>query len=164
MQVCISKVACNNSEPQPLDNFYTHPAMANGHLGKCKECCKLQQREKHKAIRADPELLSHERSRQRVKNRRQYERNKHKPEWRQAVNKMKADWRANNPEKRAAHLRVQYAIKKGELKKPGYCQECGFYHPIIEAHHPDYSKPLEVVWLCKPCHVRETFPTMRANS
>src|SRR5688572_6263292 len=22
-------------------------------------------------------------------------------------------------------------------------------------HHPDYSKPLEIVWLCAPCHRRE---------
>ena len=29
--------------------------------------------------------------------------------------------------------------------------KCGSYD--VEKHHPDYSKPLEVIWLCRPCHL-----------
>jgi hypothetical protein len=29
--------------------------------------------------------------------------------------------------------------------------KCGSYD--VEMHHPDYSKPLLVIWLCRPCHL-----------
>ena len=55
-----------------------------------------------------------------------------------------------HPEVRAAHTAVQIAIKSGSLKvKP--CEWCG-YAIGVHAHHEDYSKPLEVIWLCRPCH------------
>jgi rubrerythrin len=43
------------------------------------------------------------------------------------------------------------ALEAGRLiKKP--CERCNSIHKV-EGHHEDYSKPLEVVWLCKSCHV-----------
>jgi hypothetical protein len=35
--------------------------------------------------------------------------------------------------------------------KPQPCRQCG--NPKAQKHHPDYSKPLEVVWLCRECHL-----------
>lgn len=44
------------------------------------------------------------------------------------------------------------AVKRGKLtRKP--CSECGA--ETAEKHHHDYSKPLEVTWLCRPCHMAE---------
>jgi len=48
---------------------------------------------------------------------------------------------------------VRAAIKRGALVKPDTCQECGGPGPIEAAHH-DYSRPLEVRWLCRFCHRR----------
>jgi len=48
-----------------------------------------------------------------------------------------------------AHATVQNARDRGDLvKKP--CSECGDSNS--EAHHDDYDKPLDVRWLCRPCH------------
>ena len=61
-------------------------------------------------------------------------------------------WRAENWFKANAHKAVRNAITLGYLKKQP-CQECGSKNS--DAHHPDYTKPLEVMWLCRRHHMRE---------
>ncbi len=59
--------------------------------------------------------------------------------------------------------KVRYAVIKGKLEVPACCPRCGATPPPnkggarqIQAHHADYSKPLEVEWLCVKCHRAET--------
>lgn len=60
-----------------------------------------------------------------------------------------AKQRLLHPEKVNARTSVMVALRTGKLfKKP--CEECGVQK--TEAHHTDYSKPLDVIWLCKTCH------------
>jgi ribosomal protein S27AE len=54
-----------------------------------------------------------------------------------------------HPDRLAAHEAVRIALKNGTLKRKP-CERCG--NPKSEAHHPDYSKPLKVRWLCKKHH------------
>lgn len=59
--------------------------------------------------------------------------------------------RAKMIPQRNAHKLVMYAVRLGLLKRPEKCELCdGTIR--IEGHHEDYSKPLEVKWLCKVCH------------
>lgn len=63
---------------------------------------------------------------------------------------MKADWQAKNILKRAAHKAVEVALRKGVLvAKP--CERCGTDYGV-HAHHDDYTKPLNVIWLCARHH------------
>lgn len=58
------------------------------------------------------------------------------------------EWRRRNPEKRSAQNAVQKAIRKGKLvRQPCWCGD-----PKSQAHHKDYSKKLDVVWLCQRHH------------
>lgn len=57
----------------------------------------------------------------------------------------------DNPERDKAHIIVYRAIKQGILHKPNECPLCGKTAKLI-AHHDDWSKPLEVRWLCRHCH------------
>ncbi len=53
--------------------------------------------------------------------------------------------------KHNAHKLVMYAIRLGLMRKGTECILCGSSKQI-EGHHEDYSKPLEVQWLCRKCH------------
>ncbi len=57
-------------------------------------------------------------------------------------------WRKNNPIKARAHYAVQNSIKKGLIITKS-CEICG---NKAHAHHDDYSKQLEIRWLCNKHH------------
>jgi len=60
-------------------------------------------------------------------------------------------WRKNNPEKIKAHGIFQNAVNRDDIIRPAICSGCGVKcRP--DGHHEDYSKPLEVTWLCRKCH------------
>jgi len=61
----------------------------------------------------------------------------------------KAEYRKKNREKHLAHKAVQTAVARGKLKR-GVCEVCG--EGNAHAHHEDYSKQLDVRWLCKRHH------------
>ena len=58
--------------------------------------------------------------------------------------------RSKHPEKSRARMAVAYASRRGLLVR-GSCCVCNG-DKYIEAHHEDYSKTLEVMWLCRSCH------------
>lgn len=53
--------------------------------------------------------------------------------------------------KHNARKKVLRALQKGTLIKPSECEVCGLELPL-QAHHHDYSKPLDVRWVCIQCH------------
>lgn len=54
-----------------------------------------------------------------------------------------------DPVKRRARSAVQSALRRGILTRAP-CETCG--RPNAQAHHDDYARPLDVRWLCVPCH------------
>jgi len=76
------------------------------------------------------------------------------PNWKNGISRNRYHYtklyRIRHPEARKAELLVQKAIRSGKLKKQP-CEICG--ERKVHAHHKDYSKPLEINWLC-PIHHR----------
>jgi hypothetical protein len=117
---------------KPLSEYYANKGMADGHLNYCKEC-----------KRAD----SVRRRRDNLERIRKYDRARgslNPPEYR-------ARYRAEYPQKYKAQTAVSNAVRDGRLAKPDQCEECDSTFRV-EGHHDDYSKPLEVRWLCSVCH------------
>lgn len=134
----------------PLEAFYKHSAMGDGHLGKCKECTKLDVKahrlENIERIRAYDKLrasVPH-----RVAARKEYA----KTEAGKAAHKkaLKVS-KERFPDRTKARYAVSNAIRDGRLSPWPVCAvpECA---EKPEAHHPDYSRPLDVVWLCGSHH------------
>jgi mono/diheme cytochrome c family protein len=70
---------------------------------------------------------------------------------RAAHNEACARWRAKSAKRYAAQQAVKAAIKTGRLVRWPGCAACHRKRGL-EAHHADYDRPLDVVWLCMKCH------------
>jgi len=128
-----------------ISEFYKHSQMADGHLNKCKECTKKDTRNNY---RNNFEYYKeYDRGRAKLPHRKQraaqYQR-EHPEQKKQSIIK----YRKLNPEKYKAHNIVNYALRKGEIFK-SFCF-CG--SSKVHAHHEDYSKPLDVKWICPKHH------------
>jgi ribosomal protein S27AE len=133
-----------------LSEFYKHSGMSDGHLNKCKDCCK-QAANDNRAAKIE-QKRAYDRSRSnlphRVKARQNYAKSASGVS---AVAAAKARYKERNPLKRAAHVITGNAIRAGILiKQP--CESCGA--ATVHAHHDDYGFPLSVRWLC-PKHHKE---------
>ena len=127
-----------------LFEFYKHSMMADGHLNKCKSCTKQDSENRRKYKEQDINWVLSERKRHREKSRKYRSDGKN-------VNKSNLQnkkWCEENPEKRKAHNAVKNALRSGKMHRHPCCI-CG---NKAQAHHEDYSKPLDVIWLCSRHH------------
>ncbi len=140
-----------------ISEFYKHRAMGDGHLNKCKECCKAYTL-KHRRENSEY-YKEYDRIRGRTEERKKRNVDRYKllkeidPIKLKSLNKKRSDnWNKNNKHKKTAQQKCNRAIKKGIIIKPNSCTECNEPNEYLEAHHEDYSKPLEVKFLCTKCH------------
>lgn len=146
MKVC--KVC---GETKPLDDFPRHPSTTDGHLIRCKVCHNIIRRARYKA---NPQRGRNAARKWRLKNPKQYKENqaRWRTENRDKVHDYDRQYREANQEKRQAKQLAFRAVERGDLIRPDSCSECG-KECVPHGHHDDYSRPLEVRWLCHACHL-----------
>ena len=137
-------------------SFYKHKGMADGYLNVCIECKKKYSISYR--IKNIEYIKEYDRNRpNRIERNKQFslKRALLKEKEPELYKKQKKEsiirFRMKYPEKIKAHDRVSYAIKNGILKRAPFCQMCKA-EARCEAHHEDYTKPLDVLWLCDNCH------------
>lgn len=129
----------------PLESFYKYEKMADGYLSYCKRCSLKRMR------------IYTKRSATKIR-----ERNRRYMESGRATIKTLEN-RRKHPERYRARQLLRNAIRRGEITKTR-CHTCGNENAKqLDGHHPDYSKPLDVMWLCKKgttnnCHLKIHFP------
>lgn len=123
-------------ETKPRTEFYRHPKMPDGTLNACKDCVKARVRQR---ARTNPAVQEYDRARAKT------------PKRKAQAARIGRAWREKNPAGYQAQTEVGNAIREGRIAKEP-CLFCG--RDDVHAHHKDYAKPLDVIWLCPRCHHR----------
>lgn len=158
-----SKTCTRCGASKPLSEFYKWKRSKDGLTAACKECIRAARREyvaeHHEEVKAGLRAWHHTNREKAVARSRAYweannERLRQQKREHYAANREKiaqegAAYRAANPEKMEARRLLKLAIECGELVR----EPCLFCDDLqSEGHHHDYSKPLDVTWLCKRHH------------
>ncbi len=69
-----------------------------------------------------------------------------------ALKRSKQVQRERNPGRLAARVALNRALASGQMVKWPACAMPSCCETRVEAHHADYSRPLDVIWLCKKHH------------
>ena len=135
-----------------LEHFYDSCIKTSGPFGECKDCTRDRvTRNRHAKADYYREYDKQRwKSPKRVSSTKRY---RSSELGKQTAYKGNARYRARNQNKYDAHKRVTAALASGKLVRPLTCEQCGGSFKI-QAHHEDYSRPLDVSWLCEPCHIQ----------
>lgn len=118
-------------------------------MSTCKDCWRSKQEARRLLKMKDPLWVASEAKRHRLKS--QVYRNSGRVVKNQTARRIAMKrYRNHFPEKARAHRVLFKAVKNGFIKRLP-CEVCG---EKAEAHHDDYSKPLEVRWLCVMHHAQ----------
>jgi hypothetical protein len=143
MKTCIK---CNQKK-HPSE-FYAHKQMADGTLNKCKQCC-IEAAKKRREEKLD-EIREYDRKRGSLPHRLEANRLRQKSaKGKESHNAANRRYKEKYKNRAAARYIFLNAIRDGKIKR-WPCQVCG--HEYAEGHHPDYDRPLDVVWLCVKHH------------
>lgn len=145
-----SLIVCNKCKFVKQESYFYKNNTISGLDTTCKECRKKRVREnrrenieKYTAYDKKRALLPH-----RILAMREYQ----KTDNGKAVSlKSSRRYRKNNPNAYKAQCIVNNSIRDGKLIGHSACEKCDS-EIKIEAHHCDYTKPLDVMWLCRSCH------------
>lgn len=132
---------CHKSKP--LSDFYAHSMMKDGHLNKCKSCAKNDSEERRAVKMKDPLWELAERERHRKKQQAYREQGRACELTGKAKTEVNQRYIRKFPSKQKARILAQRLPKNP-------CEICG--NPKSQKHHEDYSKPLDVRWLCAKHH------------
>lgn len=157
-----SKICFKCNKRKLLKYFYPHTQMADGHLNKCISCNKKDTKRRTDFLtKTNPEWVHKEAQRQRDKESKRYHNIKHTDYYKKKRAKDSKRYFEKYPEKYRAKSLANNAVRDGKIEKKEECERCSISGVPLEKHHADYSKPLDVEFLCKKCHLKETWKNLK---
>jgi hypothetical protein len=128
-----------------INDFHRHTMMTDGHLNICITCNTARMKARYANNKQNPLFVLVERKRSREKMRRKV---RVKPTTEKRAG-YEAKHKLKNADKVSARRELNNAVKRGDIKQMP-CEVCG--NETAEGHHYDYTKPLDVRWLCTTHH------------
>lgn len=155
----MNKICGRCKKKKDLENF--RKLKSGNFESYCFDCKKEYKRKYIEKIKKDPnrvKKLKEQEKKYRLKRVKKqsdyfkgwYKKNKHKRNYHER-NLIVNEWIKKNPEKAEAQYLINYAISKGKIKRKEKCAVCNFVCKT-HAHHEDYLKPYDVIFLCASCH------------
>ena len=160
--------------------FWSAPGTKDGKRGKCIECLKNENLERYKEkkeewseqrkeyYRKNAEYIKKKTKKWQQENKekvkiynkiyyknltnKQYENAlKRKREFEKTQKGRESAKKYRQGQKWIARYTFRNAIRDGKIEKKDVCSFC-MSKERVEGHHADYSKPLEITWVCRKCH------------
>ena len=151
-QECIKKRCGQCRAFKPLDQFSRDRTRQDGFYPNCKQCKSDAKRDYYIRNRESALARTGANYRKNREQRLMQDRERRKrPEVQARIRELSRDSYASKGRAWANRV-LQHEIRSGRMVRASECQRCGA-HEQIHAHHDDYEKPLDVMWLCQPCHV-----------
>ncbi|HEP6279823.1 TPA: hypothetical protein VDA67_006397 [Burkholderia vietnamiensis] len=137
---------------KPVDQFAIDPRSRDGRRATCKACRNSVARAKYLRDREEV-LCAQKKLRDTNPEADRAKKRKYRATERGRLNAVahRAKYKADFPERIRAKGQVAAALLAGRIQKTP-CFVCGSSE--VEGHHPDYSHPLDVVWLCHLHHAQ----------
>jgi len=124
---------------------YKNPEQQKEYYQKNKEKIKEQMKKHYQSICKDKDKLEKRREEARENRRKAYWKNPDK------FRQYRREWYKNHPKQNKAQHDVFCATRNKTLTPPRNCERCK-KETKLEAHHYNYDKTLDVVWVCAVCH------------
>lgn len=119
--------------------FWKRKDRTSGYASSCKKCSN-EKRERRK--KKDPDYQKRIRRKWYLKNREK-----------QIAKQRQWNLKNLDYQKVSARQKLNDAVKLGHVMKRNRCQICD-KKGRMEGHHSNYERPLDVIWVCKDCHIK----------
>lgn len=123
---------------KPTTEFYSDKYTRDRLHPSCKDCARRAARERY--YRDHDKIMEAEARRRK------------KPEHRAKNRVYRKQSDARDREKVNARRQLCNAVRAGKIQRLP-CHKCG--NPKSQGHHEDYSRALDVEWICATCHAKE---------
>ena len=119
------------TEIKSLENFYKDRTRSDGLENRCKDCTKSRVISEESRIRGNKRKALYD-----------------------MTTKGKEGQKRSRDKYRNAYIcrcRFNHEVRCNRIINPRVCQQCPSTESV-QGHHCDYSKPFDVMWLCRTCH------------